>query len=395
MQRTIQARTPLDIRLAKSTLARRKAEETTVTQRLTLQLMQMMFALIRSLFANKAALAMENLALRQQLAIYKRKRPRPRLTDLDRAFWTVLKDQFAAWADALIIVKPDTVMRWQKRRFRDFWRRKSKPGRPRIDRQHIAFIKRISGDHPEYGEDRIALELEIKFGIKHSPATVRKYMVKPARPRRDSMTWRTFLKNQADAIWTCDFCVQYTVRFTALYIFVIMELGSRKVVHFNVTEHPTLAWVKQQIRDATFEDQPKFLLHDNDGIFGQLGKPATAEVNGKKVSCRSSLDLWLAETMGIRGIPTPYHAPNANARVERLVGTLRRELLDRILVWNEGQLRGAMAEYVGWYNAGRVHQGIHGIPDPDPELAAPKPANGKLVARPVLNGLHHDYRVAA
>ena len=364
-------------------------------QRITLQLMQMMLTLVHSLFANKATLALEVLALRQQLAIYKRKQPRPRLTDLDRAFWTVLKDQFAAWADALVIVKPETVVRWQKRRFRDFWRKKSKPGRPCIDQRHIAFIKRISADHPEYGEDRIALELEVKFGIKHSEATIRKYMVKAQGPRRPSQSWSTFLKNQADAIWMCDFCVQHTVRFTALYIFVIMELGSRKVVHVNVTEHPTLAWVKQQVRDATFDGEPKFLIHDNDGIFGQLGKPVTVEVGGKKVSCRSAFDVWLAETRGIRGVPTPYHAPNAQAHVERLIGTLRRELLDRILVWNEGQLRAVLAEYTSWFNEGRVHQGIRGIPDPDPELAGEKPADGKLVARPICGGLHHDYRSVA
>jgi len=286
-------------------------------------------------------------------------------------------------------------VRWQKQRFRNFWRRKSKPGRPCIERQHIDFIRRISGDHPECGEDRIALELEVKFGIKHSTATVRKYMVKPSRPRGDSLTWRTFLKNQADAIWTCDFAVQSTVRFTALYIFVIMELGSRKVVHVNVTRQPTLAWVKQQIRDATFEEQPKFLIHDNDGIFGQLGKPVTVDVNARPHSCRSTFDVWLAEPRGIRGIPTPYQAPNANAHVERLIGTLRRELLDRILVWNERQLRTVVNEYVRWFNAGRVHQGIHGIPDADPELAGEKPADGKLVARPILNGLHHDYRAVA
>ena len=133
--------------------------------RIMLQFMQMMFALIRSLFASKADLALEVLALRQQLAVYKRKQPRPRLTDMDRAFWTVLKDHFASWADALVIVKPETVVRWQKKRFRNFWRRRSKPGRPCIDRQHIAFIRRITSDHPEYGEDRIALELEVKLGL--------------------------------------------------------------------------------------------------------------------------------------------------------------------------------------------------------------------------------------
>jgi hypothetical protein len=346
------------------------------------------------LVRSRHALLLSNVALRQQLAVYRRQRVRPALKNRDRLFWSLLSRFWSQWRSALIMVQPETVLRWQKRRFRDYWRRKSRPGRPPIERRHIAFIRRISGDHPDYGEDRIALELEIEFGVCHSPTTIRKYMVKPTRPPRNSQSWGTFLKNQADAIWMCDFCVQYTVKFTALYVFVIMELGSRKVVHINVTEHPTLAWVEQQIRDATFEDQPKFLIHDNDGIYGQLGKRVTTEVNGKKVSCRSTFDLWLAQTRGIRGIPTPYHAPNAAAHVERFNGTLRREVLDRILVWNEAQLCTILNEYVhGWYNNSRVHQGIHGIPDPD--LARPKPMNGRLIARPVLNGLHDDYRLAA
>ena len=220
-------------------------------------------------------------------------------------------------------------------------------------------------------------------------------MVKPSRPRRDSQTWRTFLKNQAGAIWACDFCVQHTVKFTALYIFVIMELGSRKVVQVGVTDYPSQAWVRQQVRNAVFDGSPKFFLHDNDGIFGQLGKPVSKMVNGKKVSCRSSFDLWLAEAIGVRGVPTPNHAPNANSFCERFIGTLRRELLDRVLVWNEAQLRVLLAEYIRWFNAGRVHQGLHGIPDPDPDLALPKPANGRLVAKPILGGLHHDYRLVA
>ena len=136
-----------------------------------------------------------NLVLRQQLTVFKRKRPRPALRDRDRLFWSLISRVWKDWKSALVIVKPDTVIRWQKRRFRDFWRRKSAPGRPRIERQHIEFIRRISGDHPEYGEDRIALELEIKFGIAHSEATIRKYMVKAPGPRRSSQGWRTFLQN--------------------------------------------------------------------------------------------------------------------------------------------------------------------------------------------------------
>jgi len=149
----------------------------------------------------------------------------------------------------------------------------------------------------------------------------------------------------------------------------------------------SLARVQQLIRDATFEQQPRFLIHDNDGIYGQLGKRVTAQVNGKKVSCRSSLDLWLAESRGIRGIPTPYGAHNTQAHIERFNGTLRRELLDRILVWNEGQLRAVVAEFVrDWYHSSRVHQGIHGIPDPEPELAKPQPLKGSLVSIRVFTG---------
>ena len=336
-------------------------------------------------------------ALRQQLAVFKCGQRRPRLRDRDRFFWVLLSRIWPSWRSALIIVKPETVICWQKKRFREFWRKRSQPGpgRPRIPKKHIYYIRRISSDHPEYGKAKIALELEIKFGIKHSPTTVGRYMVKTQGKPRGTQSWRTFLNNQADAIWSSDFFVQYTVGFTALYVFVIIELESRRVVHINVTEHPTLEWVKQQIRDATFDEQPKFLIHDNDGKYGQLGRPATIEKHGKRMSCRSAFDLWLFETMNIRGIPIPYGAPNAQAHVERLIGTLRRECLDRMLIWSERHLRTVLGETVNWYNRVRVHQGIHGIPRPDPKSGPALPTGGRLVSVPVLNGLHHDYRLAA
>jgi len=178
-------------------------------------------------------LVLRVLALRQQLAVFRRRIKRPRLKDRDRLIWSVLSRLWPDWKSALVIVRPETVLRWQKKRFRDYWRRKSRPGlgRPRIPQRHIAFIRRISTDHPEYGKERIALELEIKFGIRYSPTTVGKYMVrKPGRPR-GGQTWKAFLKSQADGIWMCDFFVQHTVRFTALYAFVVMELETRKIVH--------------------------------------------------------------------------------------------------------------------------------------------------------------------
>jgi putative transposase len=203
------------------------------------------------------------------------------------------------------------------------------------------------------------------------------------------------LKNQAKAMWSCDFFVQNTVAFQLLYVFVVMEIAGRKVIHLHVTDHPTLEWTKQQIRNACFEEQPKCLLHDNDWKSGQFGRPLRVEDAGKKVSCRSAYDEWLWQEMGIQGIPIPYGAPNTAAHIERMIGTLRRECLDRMLIWNERHLRCVLTEFIGRHNHGRVNQGLNGIPDPDPVLAEPKPVGGRLVAIPVSNGLHHDYRLAA
>ena len=343
------------------------------------------------------AMAFRMLVLRQQLAVYKRSGRKPRLKNRDRLFWLALSRMWKDWRSELILIKPETVIRWRRKKFREFWWKKSRRtmGRPAIPRKHIEFIRRISSDHPEYGEDRIALELELKFGIEHSSATIRKYRVRGRPGASDSQAWRTFLRNQSKVIWSCDFLVQHTVGFRVLYLFVIMELGSRKLIHFNVTEHPTIEWVKQQVLNACFEEQPTFLIHDNDGKYGQFGRPIQREKAEKRVSCRCHLDVWLFEVMGIRGIPTPYRAPNASAHVERLIGTLRRECLDHMLIWNERHLRLILGEFIAWYNQGRVHQGLHGIPDPDPSLTGPLPAEGKLVAIPILNGLHHDYRLAA
>jgi putative transposase len=341
--------------------------------------------------------SLQILVLRQQLAVYRRKSKKPQLRYRDRLFWSLLSKVWRDWISELVLVKPETVIRWRKRKFREFWRTmsQSRSGRPPISNEHINFIRRISSDHPEYGEDRIALELEVKLGICHACSTVRKYMVQRRLGPRDSQAWRSFLRNQAKAIWSCDFFVQHTVGFRVLYVFVIMELTNRKVIHMHVTEHPTIEWTKQQIRNACFEEQPKFLIHDNDGKFGRLGLPFRVENAGKSVSCRSAFDVWLWREMDIQGIPIPYGAPNAAAHIERLIGTLRRECLDRVLIWNEGHLRCVLNQFIGWYNHGRVHQGLQGIPDPDPAIERPKPLGGKLVAIPVLNGLHHDYRLVA
>ena len=232
-----------------------------------------LLACLRAALKSQAALALENAALRQQLAVYLRTSQRARLRTEDRVFWLVLRRLWPDWSRSLVIVKPDTVIGWHRMGFRIFWRRRSRSrplGRPRIAQEHIAFIRRMSGDHPEWGEDKIAEELAAKFGVEHSPSTIRRYMLPGNRSPRGDQTWRTFVRNHAKELWACDFLTQYTTFFAVVYIFVIMEIGSRRIVHVNVTTSPTLSWVKQQIREAMAEDQtPRFIVHDNDGIFGQ------------------------------------------------------------------------------------------------------------------------------
>jgi transposase InsO family protein len=207
------------------------------------------------------------------------------------------------------------------------------------------------------------------------------------------------VKNHAKEIFACDFFTQHTITFRVFYIFVVMEVGSRRIVHFNITEHPTLEWVKQQLREATFDLLPRFLIHDNDGIFGQFAyknRPWTIDrITGHRRTFRCSLDQWLYECLCTTGIPTPYMAPNANPHIERWHRTLRQEALNHFVFLSERHLFRTIKTYVTYYNRGRPSQAINAIPDPYPELLEPPPANGKLVALPVLGGLHHDYRLVA
>jgi putative transposase len=329
---------------------------------------------IRTLFMTKQALLLENLALRQQLAAYQRTSERARRRTSDRVFWVGLSRLWGGWQSALVIVKPETVIRWHRKGFQLFWRRKSrsgKVGRPRIPRSHIEFIKRMSADNPGWGEDRIALELRLKFRVEHSTSTIRRYMVRSRDPR-SGHRWRTFIRNHGEEIVSCDFLIQHTAWFDLVYVFLVMAISTRRIVLINVTTSPTLDWVKQQIRTITaFGEGPRYLIHDNDGIFGQFRERQA----GRCFRCH--FDRWLSEVMSIKGIPIPYGAPNANAHVERFHRTLREAALNH------------------FNNRARPSQAIAGIPDPYPELQVSPPREGKLVALPVLSGLEYDYRLVA
>ena len=206
--------------------------------------------------------------------------------------------------------------------------------------------------------------------------------------------WRTFVENHSHELFACDFMTQYTALFTTVYVFVVMEIGTRRIVHCNVTESPTLDWVKIQIRGiAAFDRAPRFLLHDNDGIFGQFGRT--------RDGFRSNLDRWLSGTMGIEGLPTPYHAPKANPHVERFHRTLREDALNHVIFLNASHVRRVAREFMEYYNRARPSQGrkrsfrVHAIHDPYPELLNEPHSSGKLIALPVLGGVQHDYRLAA
>jgi putative transposase len=382
---------------------------------------------LRAVFRSRRALALENLALRQQLATYARSQKRPRLKPEERAFWVALLRVWRGWRSPLTFVKPATVIDWHRRGFQRYWRLRSRrPGRPRIPAEHIALIRRISSDQPAWGEDRIAdvpaalcarpsrmsaavlpvagmrpergpqgcaQALATKLGIRHSTSTIRRYMVRTREPR-GGQTWKTFVKNHADQMFAVDFLTQYTALFTVVYVFVVMEIASRRIVLVNTTTSPGLDWVKQQIRHATeWGMVPRFLLHDNDGVFGQFRDRKPRGKRGRRYRCH--LDVWLADVMGIEGIPIPYGAPNASPHIERFNRALREEALNHFIFLGVKHVLRVCREYVEFYNQARPSQALHAIPEPYRELGKAPPASGTVVALPVLGGVQRDYRRAA
>jgi putative transposase len=216
--------------------------------------------LVRGMFRSQADLALENTALRQQLATYLRRGTRPKLRPTDRALWVALRRTWPRWQSSLAFVKPGTVIGWHRQGFRLFWRWKSRAkrgGRPPIPRAHIDLIRRMSRENPSWGEDRIAQELSLKVGIEHSTSTVRKYMVRRPSPR-GGQSWRRFVTNHSGEVFACDFLVQYTARFEVVYVFVVMEVASRRIALVNATRAPTLDWVKGHV-DALVDQVHKLV----------------------------------------------------------------------------------------------------------------------------------------
>jgi putative transposase len=323
-----------------------------------------------------ARLAIENLALRQQLAIYQRERPRPKLKFRDRWFWVGLSWCWSGWRSVLVVVQPATVCRWHRAGFRLYWRWKSRLGRPRIDRELRDLIRRLARENPLWGVPRIRAELKL-LGRRICEATIRKYLPKPPRgPRKpSSQSWRNFWNNHGPDIAAIDFFVVPTVRFSLLYVFLVLSPNRRRVVHFGVTANPSAQWTAQQIVEAfPFDTAPKYLVRDNDGIYG--------EVFRRRI-----------EGFGIEDTPIAHRSPWQNPYVERLIGTIRRELLDHVIVLNESHLKRLLTEFVRYYHESRTHMALDDNA-PIPRAVEP-PDRGRVVATRYLAGLHHGYSRAA
>jgi hypothetical protein len=220
------------------------------------------------------ALAAENFFLRKQLALYQERQVKPRQATNAIRLVMIWLSRWFNWRSALSIVTPETFTRWHRRGFRWYWRWRSKPGRPVLPKDLQALIRRMAMENPTWGQERIANELLLKLGLKVSPRTVRKYMpdhcVGGPGKRRQSQCWSTFIRNHAKGIVACDFCVAVTATFRVLYVFVVIEHASRRLLHANVTAHPTAEWVIQQFREAIPSDHTyRILMHDRDTIFSK------------------------------------------------------------------------------------------------------------------------------
>jgi transposase InsO family protein len=336
----------------------------------------MLLTVIRALCRDRSSLKLENLALRQQLAVLRRSVKRPKLRRRDRLFWVLLKRYWDGWESRLILVKPETVVRWHRESFKAFWRwksRRKKRGRPPLSPEVIALIKRMASENPTWGAPRITSEL-LLLGYRARDTTVAKYM-----PRRKqgppSQAWRTFLKNHMPQTVACDFFVVPTATFRLLYCFFILSHDRRRIVHFNVTANLSAEWTAQQIVEAFPGDGPipKYLIRDRDGIYGGWYQQ---RVKG----------------MGIREIIISRKSPWQNPYVERSIGSVRRECLHHLIVLSERHLRLILKRYVAYYNGVRPHLSL--------QRNAPIPrkvesARGRVIAIPHVGGLHHHYKRAA
>ena len=320
-------------------------------------------------FKSRRQLEAEILVLRHQLNVLQQRTPRRvHLHWAGRALFVWLYRCCPRILDAITIVRPETVVRWHRMGFAAYWRWKSRSpgGRPRIGKEVRDLIRRMSFENPLWGAPRIHGEL-LRLGFDVAQSTISKYMV----PRRDRpmQTWKTFLRNHAEGIASIDLFVVPTMSFEQLYAFLGLSHRRRRLLWAAVTRNPTAEWLARQITEAfPWDSAPKYLIRDNDRAFGTVFKARV-------------------RAMGIRDRPTSFRAPWQNGYVERLIGSIRRECTDHLIVFSEEHLRRILAKYLTYYNEARTHISLQ----KDAPCTRPTERLGDIVAHPILGGLHHRY----
>ncbi len=351
-----------------------------------LQLLRYAVTFFLALLQPKAVLAARLLAAESQLAvcqhrIQEKKAHRPQFTAAFRLLWVILSKFVSAWQDWSHLMQPATVTRWHRTAFRLYWRCKCRAqwGRRPISEEMQQLIRKLSRENPLWGAGQIRDTLLL---LQYDPPcedTIRKYMVRPKNPGDRSTTWRAFVRNHVQESWAIDFFTVTTLSFARLYAFVVLDHGRRRVVHWASTTHPCMDWVIQQLREATpWGVKPRYLYRDNDSLYGH--------------GVRAFLDH-----SGIEEVRIAYRSPWQNPMIERFIGTLRRELIDHVIVLNQWHLDRLLREYIeDYYHVARPHRGLDGDTPVAYEKSAPLAGQTKLISTAVVGGLHHTYtRVAA
>jgi putative transposase len=336
-----------------------------------------MFAYVRALLVSRHKLALEAVALRQQLAVFKRKQSRPKLRRLDRLFWIALRWMWPGWTASLILVKPETVVSWHRAGFRLFWRWRSgsgNPGRPKISGEIRQLIRRMKADNPGWGAPRIHGEL-LQLGFDISEPTVARYLrrLKPHPDGGKAKRWAAFLNNHREVIAAFDFFTVPTLTFGVLYCLFVIEHGRRRILHLNITAHPTGEWIVQQLREAFPLPCPqRYVVLDRDAKFG-------------------SDVIEFLKASGIKPVRTSIRNPWQNGIAERWIGSCRREMTDHVIPLNEQHLKRLANEYLAYHHDDRTHQSLS-KQTPDRRPIQPRPAaRSEILALPRIGGLHHRY----
>jgi putative transposase len=330
-----------------------------------------LIAYVVSRFRPHDSLRLENMALRHQLAVYQHTVKRPTLSPSDRLFWSWLSRLWSGGQQALEFVQPRTVIAWQKKRFRDYWRQLSqsgKPGRPAIAKEVRVLIQDMWCSNPMWGSPRIVGELR-KLGISVATSTVEKYRPKSRKP--SSPAWKAFLHNHVKDIVACDFFTVPTASCKVLFVFILLAHERRRIIHFNITEHPTAPWTARQIVEAfPWESAPRFLLRDRDSVY-------------------SAAFQSRVKNLDIEEVKIAPRSPWQNPYCERLIGSLRRDLLDHVVVLNARHLQRVLTAYISYYHRFRTHLSLE-MDCPHPRAVEP-PEVGKVMVLPEVGGLHHHY----